>query len=145
MPDQPAARGQVCAVVVTYHPDHEFPARLRRIVPQVGTTFIDTLVVTNGVALYGIGNRPGRWDFRSGPRFPYGRRIMALPVWAHRRGVLSAAHRFLRKLLNLENKISHISEIKAILSSSTSRISIRACSDGDGRACVLREAKLYLA
>jgi hypothetical protein len=53
-----------------------------------GTTFVDTLVVTNGVALYGIGNRPGRWDFRSGPRFPYGRRIMALPVWAHRRGVL---------------------------------------------------------
>jgi rhamnosyltransferase len=40
MPDQPAARGQVCAVVVTYHPDQQFPARLRRIVPQVGTTFI---------------------------------------------------------------------------------------------------------
>jgi hypothetical protein len=53
-----------------------------------GTRFVDTLVVTNGVALYGIGNRPGRWDFRSGPLFPYGRRIMALPVWAHRRGVL---------------------------------------------------------
>ncbi len=53
-----------------------------------GTTFVDTLMVTNGVALYGIGNRPGRWDFRSGPLFPYGRRIMALPVWAHRRGVL---------------------------------------------------------
>jgi len=53
-----------------------------------GSTFIDTLMVTNGVALYGIGNRPGRWDFRSGPLFPYGRRIMAVPVWAHRRGVL---------------------------------------------------------
>jgi hypothetical protein len=53
-----------------------------------GTTFVDTLMVTNGVALYGIGNRPGRWDLRSGPRFPYGRRPMALPVWAHRRGSL---------------------------------------------------------
>ena len=52
-----------------------------------GATFVDTLMVTNAVALYGIGNRPGRWDFRSGPRFPYGRRVMALPVWAHRRGV----------------------------------------------------------
>jgi hypothetical protein len=51
-----------------------------------GASFIDTLMVTNAVALYGIGNRPGRWDFRSGPRFPYGRRPMALPVWAHRRG-----------------------------------------------------------
>jgi len=40
MPDQPAARGQVCAVVVTYHPDHDFPARLTRIAPQVAATFI---------------------------------------------------------------------------------------------------------
>lgn len=52
-----------------------------------GATFVDTVMVTNAVALYGLGNRPGRWDFRSGPRFPYGRRPMALPVWAHRRGV----------------------------------------------------------
>jgi hypothetical protein len=55
-----------------------------------GTRFVDTLMVTNAVALYGIGNRPGRWDLRSGPRFPYGRRPMALPVWAHRRGVVYA-------------------------------------------------------
>ncbi|HEY8924373.1 MAG TPA: fibronectin type III domain-containing protein [Polyangia bacterium] len=48
--------------------------------------FIDTVFVTNAVGLYGIGNRPGRSDLRSGPRFPYGRRPMALPVWAHRRG-----------------------------------------------------------
>jgi len=53
-----------------------------------GVSFVDTVLVTNAVALYGIGNRPGSWDFRSGPRYPYGRRIMALPVWAHRRGVL---------------------------------------------------------
>jgi hypothetical protein len=53
-----------------------------------GSTFVDTLMVTNAVALYGIANRPGLWDFRSGPRFPYGRRPMALPVWAHRRGEL---------------------------------------------------------
>jgi rhamnosyltransferase len=40
MPDRPAARGQVCAVVVTYHPDRDFPARLSRILPQVAATFI---------------------------------------------------------------------------------------------------------
>src|SRR5260370_26202637 len=40
MPDQPAARGPVCAVVVTYHPDHDFPSRLSRIAPQVAATFI---------------------------------------------------------------------------------------------------------
>jgi len=53
-----------------------------------GSVFVDTLMATNAVALYGIGNRPGRWDLRSGPRFPYGRRPMALPMWAHRRGSL---------------------------------------------------------
>jgi rhamnosyltransferase len=40
MPDPPAARGEICAVVVTYHPDLDFPARLSRLVPQVASTFI---------------------------------------------------------------------------------------------------------
>jgi hypothetical protein len=37
-----------------------------------------------------MGNRPGRFDFNSGPpthdMFPYGRRITTFPVWAHRHG-----------------------------------------------------------
>jgi hypothetical protein len=53
-----------------------------------GTQFIDTLMVTNAVAIHGIGNRPGTWDLLSGPRFPYGRRPQALPIWAHARGEL---------------------------------------------------------
>ena len=48
--------------------------------------YIDTLMVTNATAVRGIGNRPGRWDFLSGPLFPYGKRVMSLPVWAHARG-----------------------------------------------------------
>jgi hypothetical protein len=48
--------------------------------------FVDTLMVTNATALYGIGNRPGLPNLRSGPKFPYGRRPMVLPVWAHARG-----------------------------------------------------------
>jgi hypothetical protein len=48
--------------------------------------FIDTLMVTNAVAVRGIGNRPGRWDFLSAPKFPYGKRVMALPIWAYARG-----------------------------------------------------------
>jgi hypothetical protein len=48
--------------------------------------FIDTLMVTNATAVRGIGNRPGRWDFLSGPLFPYGKRVMSLPIWAHARG-----------------------------------------------------------
>jgi hypothetical protein len=54
--------------------------------PDAG--FVDTIMVTNATAQFGIGNRPGRQDFPSGPRFPYGRRPMALPVWAHARGQL---------------------------------------------------------
>jgi hypothetical protein len=53
-----------------------------------GSTFVDTLMVTNAVAIHGIANRPGTWNLRSGPRFPYGRRQMALPIWAHARGKL---------------------------------------------------------
>ncbi|MES1158225.1 MAG: CFI-box-CTERM domain-containing protein [Haliangium ochraceum] len=54
---------------------------------QDGTRKDGTLMITNAVARRGIGNRPGRWDFLSGPLFPYGKRIMALPIWAHARGV----------------------------------------------------------
>ncbi len=48
--------------------------------------FVDTLMVTNATAVRGIANRPGRWDFLSGPLFPYGKRLMSLPIWAHARG-----------------------------------------------------------
>ena len=50
--------------------------------------FVDTLMVTNLTALLGLGNRPGHRTLSSGPKFPYGRRPMVLPVWAHRRGKL---------------------------------------------------------
>jgi hypothetical protein len=74
----------------TFHADHP------DLGPQVavwlesadGTAFVDTLMVTNAVAVHGIGNRPGTWDMLSGPRFPYGRRPMALPIWAHAHGEL---------------------------------------------------------
>jgi rhamnosyltransferase len=38
------SRQDVCAVVVTYHPDREFPDRMRRILPQVGAL----VIVDNG-------------------------------------------------------------------------------------------------
>ena len=50
--------------------------------------FVDTIMVTALTGTRGIGNRPGRWDFRSAPRFPYGRRSNVLPVWAWARGKL---------------------------------------------------------
>ena len=53
-------------------------------------TYVDTIYITSKVGHYGIGNRPGRFDFNSGPiggdMWPYGRRETVFPVWAHRHG-----------------------------------------------------------
>ena len=50
--------------------------------------FIDTVMVTNVTARFGVGNRPGLSNLPSGPRQPYGKRLMVLPVWAWARGKL---------------------------------------------------------
>src|SRR6478736_4705456 len=58
-------------------------------------TFVDTIYITRKTGTYGLGNRPGRFDFNSGPApdtghddlWPYGRRITVFPVWAHRHGL----------------------------------------------------------
>ena len=47
--------------------------------------YVDTIFITQQTGTFGLGNRPGRWDFNSGPRWPYGRRITVFPIWAHRR------------------------------------------------------------
>lgn len=48
--------------------------------------FVQDVFVTQSTGTLGIGNRPGRWDFLSSWRFPYGARPQVLPVWAHARG-----------------------------------------------------------
>ena len=48
-------------------------------------SFVRTLLLTNAVGTYGIGNRPGALQMNSGYRWPYGRREGVLPVWGHRR------------------------------------------------------------
>ena len=53
--------------------------------------YVDTIYLTSKVGRYGIGNRPGRFDFNSGSKahdnWPYGRRVTTFPVWAHRHGM----------------------------------------------------------
>jgi hypothetical protein len=46
--------------------------------------FIETVFITRQTGTFGLGNRPGRSDFNSGPLWPYGRRTGVFPVWAHR-------------------------------------------------------------
>jgi len=48
--------------------------------------FVMDVSVTQATGTLGIGNRPGRSDFLSSWRFPYGPRPGVLPVWAHARG-----------------------------------------------------------
>lgn len=59
-------------------------------------TYLRTLALTQSVALYGIGNRPGALQMNSGFRWPYGRREGALPVWAHARAAAPGAVPFRR-------------------------------------------------
>jgi hypothetical protein len=48
--------------------------------------YVDTIYITQQVGQFGLGNRPGRFDFNSGPKWPYGRRLTVFPVWSHRHG-----------------------------------------------------------
>src|SRR4051812_8910932 len=77
-------------------------------------TFVDTLYITSKTGTYGMGNRPGRFDFNSGPypdpakgiddMWPYGRRITTFPVWAHRHGMTWPKVQFQD---GSENNLSH--------------------------------------
>jgi hypothetical protein len=76
-------------------------------VEDTSGTYVDTIYMTAKTGVYGLGNRPGRWDFNSGPvtwlsswqnsdwspvttmthtddMWPYGRRTTTFPVWASR-------------------------------------------------------------
>jgi len=48
--------------------------------------FVDTAYVTRLTGQFGLGNRPGAALLKTDFRWPYGRREMVAPVWAHRRG-----------------------------------------------------------
>jgi len=57
-------------------------------------TFMGTVRLTQAVGVRGIGNRPGASQMNSGFRWPYGRRLDALPIWAHRRAAAPGAAQF---------------------------------------------------
>ena len=64
---------------------------------DAANTYVDTIYMTAKTGIYGLGNRPGRFDFNSGPipnpakgiddMWPFGKRITTFPVWAHRHGM----------------------------------------------------------
>jgi hypothetical protein len=70
------------------------PVQSAAIVPQIVAwieqptgAYVSTIYITQQTGRYGMGNRPGRFDFNSGPRWPYGRRVTVFPVWANKQPV----------------------------------------------------------
>jgi hypothetical protein len=47
--------------------------------------YVDTAYVSRLTGSLGLANRPGNGGFKTDFRFPYGRRDMVLPIWAHKR------------------------------------------------------------
>lgn len=94
--------------------------------------YIDTIYMTAKTGMYGLGNRPGRFDFNSGPvswrwennvwtpsstptevqdMWPYGRRITTFPIWAHRHPYEFPAVVFQD---GLESNLSHSPNISSL-------------------------------
>ncbi|MEO8706689.1 MAG: fibronectin type III domain-containing protein [Kofleriaceae bacterium] len=85
------AAGNCTTIAVDYLPaaqaDNPFAPQMVAWLEQADGTYVDTMFITQQTGTYGIGNRPGRFDFNSGPNWPYGRRTTVFPVWAHRHGL----------------------------------------------------------
>ena len=56
-------------------------------IEDVQGNYVDTAYITRVTGALGLGNRPGLFDFNSGPFWPYGRRITTFPVWSRRHGL----------------------------------------------------------
>ncbi|MEZ4403401.1 MAG: fibronectin type III domain-containing protein [Kofleriaceae bacterium] len=82
----PASADSLCRVIDV---DLQPSAKLQMVawLEDGAGNYVSTLFITDAVGRRGLGNRPGRWDFNSGPRWPYGRRIATFPVWAHTHGM----------------------------------------------------------
>ncbi|MDB4964394.1 MAG: Fibronectin type domain protein [Myxococcales bacterium] len=54
-------------------------------VEDTAGNYVATLYVTRLTGSFGLANRPGNHFLHAATRFPYGRRDMVLPIWAHKR------------------------------------------------------------
>jgi hypothetical protein len=94
-PDARAQQPGMCRVVALDFTPGGFAATSTdpEIVPQIVAwlekptgEYVATMYITDQVGRYGMGNRPGRFDFNTGPNWPYGRRLTVFPVWSNRNG-----------------------------------------------------------
>ncbi len=71
------------SVEITFNPTPNLQAVVW--VEDSNGNYIDTVYITRLTGSLGLANRPGNHFFKSDFRFPYGRRDMVLPIWAHKR------------------------------------------------------------
>lgn len=82
---EPAAEAEDVLLEFHYYPVPN--AQIAIWIEDANHEHVQDVLVTQATGKLGIGNRPGRSDFLSSWRAPYGARPAALPIWAHRRGV----------------------------------------------------------
>ena len=81
----PAAADPICrAVEIRFAPGAP-DLQIAVWIETAAGAFVDTAYVTRLTGQFGLGNRPGTPLLKTDFRWPYGRREMVLPVWAHRR------------------------------------------------------------
>jgi hypothetical protein len=78
-----SADGSCRLVEVTFQPAAHLQIAVW--VEDTDGNYVDTAYVTRSTGALGLANRPGNARFKSAYRWPYGRREMVLPVWAHKR------------------------------------------------------------
>ncbi|MEJ7603313.1 MAG: fibronectin type III domain-containing protein [Kofleriaceae bacterium] len=82
------AQGNCTTVDVDFFPaeatGNPFAPQIVAWVEKPDGSYYDTIFITQQTGTFGLGNRPGRFDFNSGPNWPYGRRLTVFPVWSHR-------------------------------------------------------------
>lgn len=92
-------------------PGKNLPAQMVAWIEDSAGVFVDTVYITAETGTYGLGNRPGRVDFNSGPFWPYGRRTTTFPVWAHRKTLFGSTDLLEFPLVGFqntdENNLSH--------------------------------------
>jgi hypothetical protein len=82
----PSAQAADGDVLVEFHFQPVADAQIAIWLVDAEGRFVDDVLVTQATGTLGIGNRPGRDDFLSSWRFPYGPRKGVLPIWGHARG-----------------------------------------------------------
>jgi hypothetical protein len=84
-----------CHVVNVQLQPHSSDLQIVAWIDDAAGNYQSTIFITQTTGTFGLGNRPGRFDFNSGPTpsdtkkdmWPYGRRITTFPVWSHHHGL----------------------------------------------------------